>query len=217
MIKQTVKFKNIDGVEVSKDLYFNLTTTEVSEQELLSDGQFLKDIEAVQGSDKMSIVYPLVQRMIGLAYGIRSEDGDFYKSDVDWERFKTTLAYNKLMEDLLFEDPVNNGQRLADFINGMLPEKIAKQAREQQAQAGFRPEADTSRPTPPPEAPINLGEVPNVPDTQVAAPVAQNVQAVPAPPTAEEPVSAWTNPPVQPVQEAPITQTSAPRDDLMGS
>lgn len=148
MLKKTVTYTNVDGATISKDLYFNISSHELLEKEALSNQTYSEKLKEIAASDKLSDIYPTVMEFIEEGYGVRTEDGDFEKDPAAWEKFKKSLAYQALMEELLM-NPENNGNRLADFINGMLPPGLVRQAQEQNAVPGFRPGADVSRPTPP--------------------------------------------------------------------
>ena len=217
MLKQTVTFKNIDNNDVTRDLYFNISKTELAEQEALSDGQFSANLKSIASSDKLSEVYPMVIEIIKLGYGVRTPDGDFVKSAQSWELFKGSMAYNKLIEDILLDHPEANGQLLADFINGMLPEDMRKGTLEATATPGFRPGADTSRPTPP-----DANAVP--------AATAPALALVADPSTPQSGATAYTGPeltsfnqPGDPAEMPPATpevgvqHASTPRTDTFGA
>lgn len=163
MLKHTVTYTNIDGVEVQKDLYFNLGANEILEKESLSGDTYAHKLEQIAESDKLSEIYPTILEFIQSGYGVRTEDGEFFKDDTgaDWKKFKSSLPFQALMDNLLM-DPSNNGNRLAEFITGMLPKELANKINESNSVPGFRPGADTGRPTPPIQAPVvgnpGLGE-----------------------------------------------------------
>jgi hypothetical protein len=205
MLKKTVTFINVDGVPVTRDLYFNLSSNELVEKEALSNQTYSEKLKEIAKSDKLSDIYPTIMEFIQDGYGVRTEDGDFEKSPEAWEKFKNSLAYQSLMDELLM-NPDNNGNRLAEFINGMLPPDLVRRMQEQNVVPGFRPGANVSRPTPPiagqqPTA----GSVEAAPEP-IVTPPAQPVQPAPA----QAPQI-----PVEPTAPAPepgvIQQTSEPR------
>lgn len=202
MLKKTVTFTNIDGQTVTRDLYFNIAANELVEKEALSDQTYSQKLTNIASSNKLSKIYPMVLEFLEDGYGVRTPEGDFEKSPEAWAKFKNSLAFQALMDELLM-DPSNNGDKLANFINGMLPPDLAARVREQQARPGFRPGADTTRPTPPVAGqPVDIGHVDATPQQPEQTPP-------PAQPVYQEPV----------VQEAPptIQQTSEPRTpDLPG-
>jgi hypothetical protein len=170
MLKKTVTYTNLDGQAISKDLYFNISTNDIAQKEALSDSKWSAKLQEIAKSDKLSEIYPMVMEFIEEGYGIRTEDGDFEKDPQHTEKFRRSMAFQALMEDLLL-DTTNNGTKLADFLAGMMPAELMNKAREMQAVPGFRPGADTSRPTPPvagqpvqvtpSEPPLREGETPN--------------------------------------------------------
>lgn len=151
MLRKTVQYTNVDGDLITKDVYFNLTANELIQKEAESGQTYSEKLKAIAAANKLQDIYPAVLEMMGQGYGVRTEDGDFEKDPTGaaWAKFQNTLAFQTLMDDLLINDSENNGGRLADFINGMLPASLVNQIKEQQATPGFRPGADVSRPTPP--------------------------------------------------------------------
>ena len=210
MLKKTVTYINADGATVSKDVHFNISANELLKKEAESGQTFSERIKQIAESKKLQEIYPLVLEMMGYGYGIRTDDGDFMKDPTGaaWGQFQNTLAFETLMDDLLIKDAENNGNRLADFINAMLPQDLMARAAEQQATPGFRPGADTSRPTPPSaQAPVDLGGVPatviNPPSAAPADAPAAPVEVAPSDPAPEQSAPA--------AEPGFIQQTSEPR------
>lgn len=181
MLKKTVTYANVDGDQVSKDLYFNISANELVEKEALSNQTYSEKLKEIASSDKLSEIYPTVMEFIQEGYGVRTETGDFEKDPADWEKFKRSLAYQALMDELLM-NPDNNGNRLAEFINGMLPPNLRSKMQEQNAVPGFRPGVTPTRPVPP-----VAGEQPASRRDALAA---ESEAAVPTQPVYAEPVVA---------------------------
>lgn len=148
MLKKTVTYIGVDGDTVTRDLYFNISSSELVEKEAKSNQTYSAKLQAIGESSQLSEIYPMVIEFLEDGYGIRTPDGDFEKDPAHWEKFRKSLAYAALMDEMLL-DPSNNGNRLAEFITGMLPPDLAARVRERTAVPGFRPGADVSRPTPP--------------------------------------------------------------------
>ena len=167
MLKKTVTYQNLDGQTVTKDLYFNVSANELVEKEALSESKYSERLKAIASTNKMSEIYPVVIEFLKDGYGIRTPEGDFEKdpTGVAWEKFRNSLAYEALMDELLL-DPAQNGTNLANFINGMLPPTLVAKGQAENATPGFRPGADTRRPTPPvagekesvPPQPVQVGQ-----------------------------------------------------------
>lgn len=204
MLKKTITFQNVDGDTVTRDVYFNISANELVEKEASSDQTYSEKLKAIGESAKLSEIYPVVMEFLEQGYGLRTADGDFEKdpSGREWARFRNSLAYEALMDELLL-DPNENGSKLADFINGMLPANLVAAAREQNATPGFRPGADTGRPTPPVsgQQPVDLGEVPSERyDPEVTQPM-------PVPPEEVYPIDYG-----QAADPSVVIQTSTPRE-----
>ncbi len=132
MIKKTITYINLDGVEETSDLYFNLTKTELLDHLDLADQ--IREIDAmIKGdapllrTDEMRLILSLLKKFIKLAYGVRSDDGKrFLKSDELWEHFRQTPEYDAFLFSM-FEDPAS----LVGFLNGIMPADLMARAAEQ--------------------------------------------------------------------------------------
>lgn len=142
MLKQTIKFTDFNGVERTKDLYFHvskaniLTASDDSYSEIMRLGEQLKErgllleqtgsefdekdpfnpkTQLVAESARM--VGRLLDKLIDLSYGERSEDGSaFNKSSEVLVRFKQSAAYDSFVEQMLTnqDDMLKFIQRLLD-------------------------------------------------------------------------------------------------------
>lgn len=124
MIKKTVTFKDFLGTERTKDLYFNLTRTELSDMQMSVEGGLDKKLKAmVDGVDSKEIYNTFVDIVLA-AYGELSPDGIYHiKEDDDghklYKKFKQSLAYEALMDEIC-----QSTDTMAEFINGIVPHDI---------------------------------------------------------------------------------------------
>lgn len=158
MLKKTVTYTDFDGKNVTKNLYFNITKTELTENfDLLNELQsdFEKMQESISGdkrdltSEEIRGILDLVKRIAAFAFGYRSEDGERFVKDGAWEDFRQTAAYDAFVWGL-FENPVE----AVNFLVGVMPvdmqNDLEKQANELMKQAGLDPTPATSIPKPAP-------------------------------------------------------------------
>jgi len=124
MLKKTITFETLDGVEVTEDFYFNLTVTELAEMELGKDGGLEKYIQTIIHKRDATAVIKIFKDIILAAVGVRSSDGRrFIKSPEISQGFAQTDAYNKLFMELL-----TDAEASAAFMNGIVPKNIETQA-----------------------------------------------------------------------------------------
>ena len=144
MLKQTVKYKNFDGVEQTRDLYFHISRGQVVlgnedvYKEIMKVGENLAsqapsveeasklmdkdnpfDPNTIIVSNAFMTMFKLIDQVIDMSYGIRGEDGEgFLKSPEILAKFKTSFAYEAFIDKLL-ADP----EEMINFIKALTPSK----------------------------------------------------------------------------------------------
>lgn len=124
MLKETITYKDYNGIERTENFYFNLTKAELMEMELGTSGGMTeymnKIIEAQDGPSIMKVFKDIVFK----AYGEKSADGRrFIKSKELSEEFSQTEAY-----DQLFMKLISNADAMAAFVNGLIPSDLREEA-----------------------------------------------------------------------------------------
>lgn len=128
MIKRTVKYKDLDGNEVSEDLYFHFTKAELIEMEIEKDlsGKFEKIVKGKADSkEAIFLIKDFIMDSIG-----KREDNKFIKSEKIRNEFIQTEAYSTLLIELV-SDPAG----AAVFINSLMPSDLAEVVAEVQKKA----------------------------------------------------------------------------------
>ena len=142
MIKKTIKFTNFNGVESSKDLYFHVSRTSLLTTEddvyneivsiskdLLERGKVLEKMGDMEVNEEnpfdennqllvqsVRMVARLLDRLVDLAYGERSEDGSkFLKGKDVVTAFKQTAAYEAFVNQL-----IANPDEMINLINSLM-------------------------------------------------------------------------------------------------
>lgn len=117
MLKETVKYLDFDGVEQTETLYFNINRMElIAMQVRYGKEDMAKYIERIVEEKDFAKIHDLLNDIILTSYGKKSEDGKrFLKSEEIKEEFRTSLAYEALVESF-FDD---EGQTLGKFVQGI--------------------------------------------------------------------------------------------------
>lgn len=127
MLKKTIKYTNYNGVELTEDFYFNLTTAEIMEMELGTSGGLAEMINRIVAAQDAPAIIAVFKDLILKAYGEKSADGKYFrKSREISEAFAQTEAYS-----ILFMELATDADAAAKFINGIVP------ARDKQAIAAM--------------------------------------------------------------------------------
>ena len=124
MLKKKITYTDYDGNERTEDFYFNLTKTEVVDMETGVDGGMQKMLEKIVAEKDNRRIMETFKEIVARAYGEKSADGKrFVKSHELSEAFMQTEAYSELFMELL-----TNATSASVFINGILPQELAKGA-----------------------------------------------------------------------------------------
>ena len=142
MLKKTIKFVDYNGVERTENLYFHVSKTSVLTSkddiynEIMGIASGLQDqaklLEGIKEdqvnnenpfdpnnkiiADSARMVARLLDRLIDLSYGKRSEDGQkFSKSKEILDEFKSSAAYEAFIEHM-----ISNQEEMIEFINKLV-------------------------------------------------------------------------------------------------
>lgn len=124
MIKKTLTYHDFDGEEHTKDFYFSMNQTEFGLMNNKIPGGLESYLKRIQEDKDSAKLLDLLTMFITESYGERSDDGAlFFKKDSKGrklgEAFLLTEACDNLMTELL-----ENENRIAAFLTGMLPTNI---------------------------------------------------------------------------------------------
>jgi hypothetical protein len=120
MIKKTITYTDLDGNQVTEDLYFNIYKHEAVEMHTSGFAGLLGELIKPGASEDAKL--KMFKKILGMSYGERSEDGRrFKKSDEITADFLNSSAYDALFHDLA----TGTDQNVIDLIRGMLPKDMA--------------------------------------------------------------------------------------------
>lgn len=121
MIKQDIKFDDLDGNEVEETFYFHLSRAEISKWALSHEDGDLQEYltRIVQIEDKKEIIR-LFDEIVSMSIGKQSEDRRrFLKSPEITSEFMQSGAYDKFFMRLLTDTGFS-----IEFINGVMPKDL---------------------------------------------------------------------------------------------
>lgn len=140
MYIKTIKFENFNGDPIERKYYFNLTKSDIKKWNLEENGGFLARLERIQNTGDGKELSTFIEELLSKTYGEKSDDGlRFMKTTADgsrslYEIFKETNAY-----DVLFDELTSDEKAATDFINGVLPAQLIKEAEEARKQGLIEP------------------------------------------------------------------------------
>lgn len=116
MLKKTIIYKDLNGVERTEDFYFNLSKPEIVKMQASVKGGYDVQLRSIAANLNGGQIMEFFEELISKAYGEKSEDGRrFMKSEEISRSFMETPAYEKLFEELVTDD-----KAAADFVNTVM-------------------------------------------------------------------------------------------------
>lgn len=124
MLKKSITYNDLNGVERTEDFYFNLSKPEIVKMQTSVRGGYDVQLKSIGSSLNGALIMEFFEDLIFRSYGEKSEDGRrFMKSPEISRSFMETPAY-----EVLFEELVTNDKAAADFVNAIMSVNSAKQA-----------------------------------------------------------------------------------------
>ena len=125
MIKKTINYTDYNGNHRKMDAYFNLTKAELVRMQAGTSGGLDEKLQQISDAKNGNAAIDVIEDVIKRSYGIKTDDGGFVKKQEYLEAFMATEAYSELFMQLLTDDVA-----AAEFIKGVIPADLAKQAAE---------------------------------------------------------------------------------------
>ena len=133
MLKKTITYTDYNGAERTEDFYFNLSKAEITEMEMGVKGGLTETITRIVAAQDSPPIIKIFKDLILKAYGVKSPDGKrFEKSEELSTEFAQTEAYSNLFMELAFD-----ANKAAEFINGIVPADLAKEAAKEAKKRGL--------------------------------------------------------------------------------
>lgn len=116
MIKETITYTDLNGVERTEDFYFDLSKPEIVKMQASAKGGYDVQLKSVAAGPNGALIMEFFEDFIKSAYGEKSDDGRrFMKSEELSKAFMETPAY-----EVLFEKLVTDAEYAAEFTNKVL-------------------------------------------------------------------------------------------------
>lgn len=124
MLKKTIQYKDLDGNTLVEDFYFNLTTAELAETELVNGADSLREmLESLMKAKENKKILQLFKDIIASTVGQRHIDGKrFVKSDEIRDSFMQSEAYSELIMEFF-----TNPGSVVEFIKAVIPANLSDQ------------------------------------------------------------------------------------------
>lgn len=123
MLKKTITYTDYNGNERTKDFYFNLNKAEIMRMEMSTRGGMAERIQRIVEAQDVPTLMEIFEDLIKKSYGVKTAEGGFTKRQEDLDAFMATEAYSELYMEL-----ITDADAAANFINGIIPADVAKQA-----------------------------------------------------------------------------------------
>ena len=122
MIKKTYTVVDYDGVERTRDRYFDISEAECIDMEMSIDGGYAELLEQIVKEQNAVEIYKRFKEVVLLAYGEKSSDGTrFVKSSELSIAFTQTKEFSLLMREL-----TSDAKAAAKFMEGIFPKVQGK-------------------------------------------------------------------------------------------
>ena len=116
MLKKTIPYIDLNGVERKEDFYFHLSKPEIVKMQTSVKGGYDVQRKSIGAGADGGQIMEFFEDLITKAYGVKSEDGRrFMKSEEISRSFMESPAY-----EILFEELVTNDKTAADFVNAVM-------------------------------------------------------------------------------------------------
>lgn len=120
MWKFTAEYEDWNGNPRKKELFFNLTMSEMMALQNSVKGGIETYYQRILDEQDNVALYKRFEDLVKLTYGVKSDDGErFIKNDEVYNTFKESGAYDVFMQYLLTTE-----DGAAKFINGIMPAKV---------------------------------------------------------------------------------------------
>lgn len=120
MLKKTITYEDpFSGVQVTEDLYFNLTKAEIIEMEMSVEGGLKEHLEGIARAENGQQIMNEMKGIILKAYGKKTDTGKFIKTQQVREEFEASEAYSTL-----FVEMVTETDAAVEFVNGIMPKGL---------------------------------------------------------------------------------------------
>lgn len=119
MLKITKTYTDFNDVEKTEDFFFHLTKAELLDMEMETEGGFVETVKAIANTKNTPELMKLFKKLLLKAYGEKTPDGGFLKSEEILQKFMAKQAFSDIYVELATDDA-----KAAEFINKVIPQAI---------------------------------------------------------------------------------------------
>lgn len=102
MLKRSITYTNFNGVQETKDFYFNFTTPELTRILAKLGGTIEEHVAKLQANQDHVGMIEFIELLVLGSQGEKSADGSlFVKNEETRKKFEYSMAYAELFEELL--------------------------------------------------------------------------------------------------------------------
>lgn len=141
MIVKKIKYKDWKDVEREEEFRFNMTEAELAEMQLSVNGGMEALVRQIVNTRDNARLVRIFKDLVLQSYGEISVDGRLFQKSPELSKaFSETPAYS-----ILFMELATDADKAAEFLRGIMPEKMQKNATIDMAAA----EKELNKPTQP--------------------------------------------------------------------
>lgn len=123
MLKKTITYTDYDGKARTEDFWFNLSKTELTKLDAELPGGVLGVLRKIIDKKDRKALVDFIETLILRSYGEKTLDGKRFVKTLDMaEEFMQTPAYDELFMSIL-----SDTDSQTSFINGVIPQSMAKE------------------------------------------------------------------------------------------
>jgi hypothetical protein len=139
VIKKDISYEDLDGNTVVKTFHFNLSTAELADMALTSEGGggLADEIRKIQATADTNLVLKSFKKILEASVGKRVGDR-FVKDEETKSDFMDTEAYGSLFMELA-TDPA----KMIEFVRGVIPKNLETRLNQQITDQGLQVEGWT--------------------------------------------------------------------------
>lgn len=124
MVKKTITYTDLNGVERTEDFYFDMSKPEIVKMQASAKGGYDVQLRSIAANLNGALIMEFFENFIAKSYGEKSDDGRrFVKSEELSKAFMQTPAYEALFEELVTDD-----KKAAEFVNAVMRVDTGKPA-----------------------------------------------------------------------------------------
>lgn len=126
MLKRTIKYTDYNGNERNEEFFFHMSEAELAEMQLSVNGGMESLIRQIINTRDTARLIRIFKDLVLNAYGEKSLDGRLFQKSPELSKaFSETPAYS-----ILFMELATDAEKAAEFLNGIVPDKLKQQVME---------------------------------------------------------------------------------------